>query len=256
MNTETLDLAILIGPLAAGALVLATHVPLGQYVLARGISFIDLAIAQIAALGVLAAQAAGLDAGGWPLQASAAVAAIVGALVLYGLERRYAAIQEALIGSAFVLAAAAGIMLLATHPHGGEHLRDLLAGQILWVAPTQLLPAALLTAALLIAWFVRRGAATPLRFYLVFALAVTASVQLVGVYLVFASLILPALATRNAPPHTRLLWGYGVGVLGYIAGSVFSIMFDLPTGATIVWSLALSAIAIALVRRTPVDRFP
>ena len=249
MNAETFDLAILLGPLVAGALVLATHVPLGQYVLARGIIFIDLAIAQIAALGVLAAQTAGLDAGGWPLQASAAAAAVVGALVLYGLERRYAAIQEALIGTAFVLAAAAGIVLLATHPHGGEHLRDLLAGQILWVAPTQLLPAALLTAVLLVAWFVRSGAATPLRFYLVFALAVTASVQLVGVYLVFASLILPALATRSAPPRTRLLWGYVIGVLGYVAGSVFSVMLDLPTGATIVWALALSAIAVTLVRR-------
>lgn len=249
MNADTFDLAILIGPLVAGALVLATHVPLGQYVLARGIIFIDLAIAQIAALGVLAAQTAGLDADGWPLQASAAAAAVVGALVLYGLERRYAAIQEALIGTAFVLAAAAGIVLLAAHPQGGEHLRDLLAGQILWVAPTQLLPVALLTAVLLIAWFVRRSAATPLRFYLVFALAVTASVQLVGVYLVFASLILPALGTRSVPTRTRLLWGYIIGGLGYTAGSVFSVMFDFPTGATIVWTLALCAIGAAIAHR-------
>ena len=248
MNMETFDLAILVGPLIAGALVLATHVPLGQYVLARGIIFIDLAIAQIAALGVLAAQSAGLDAAGWPLQLVAGAAAVAGALALYGLERRYAAIQEALIGTAFVLAAAAGIVLLATNPHGGEHLRDLLAGQILWVAPQHLWPAALLSAALLAAWFVRARAATPLRFYLVFALAVTASVQLVGVYLVFASLIVPALATRRAPPRARLLWGYATGAIGYVAGSVFSVAFDLPTGATIVWALALAAIVVARIR--------
>lgn len=249
MSADSPELAILAGPLIAGALVLATHVPLGQYVLARGIIFIDLAIAQIAALGVLAAQSVGLDAGGWPMQLAAASTAIAGALILYRLERRYAEIQEALIGSAFVLAATAGIVLLAAHPHGGEHLRDLLAGQILWVTTPQLGPAMLYTALLLVAWFVRRNAATPLRFYLVFAFAVTVSVQLVGIYLVFASLILPALATRSAPPRTRLLWGYGMGAFGYIAGSVFSVVFDLPTGATIVWALALSAIAIALLRR-------
>lgn len=248
MSTDTFELAILIGPLAAGALVLATHVPLGQYVLARGIIFIDLAIAQIAALGVLAAQSAGLDAGGWPLQVVAGTAAVVGAVVLYRLEHRHAAIQEALIGTAFVLAAAASIVLLATNPHGGEHLRDLLAGQILWVASSQLLPAAILTTALLVAWFARNGAATPLRFYLVFALAVTASVQLVGIYLVFASLIIPALATRRAPPRARLLWGYVTGTLGYVMGSVLSLMFDLPTGATIVWTLALAAIVISRIR--------
>lgn len=249
MNMDGFDLAILAGPLIAGALVLATHVPLGQYVLARGIIFIDLAIAQIAALGVMTAHSVGLDPAGWQLQLVAGSAAVVGALVLYRLERNFAAIQEAIIGTAFVLAAAAGIIVLAANPHGGEHLRDVLAGQILWVSATQLIPAAVLTAALVIAWFVPRTAITPLRFYLVFALGVTASVQLVGVYLVFASLILPALATRRLHGRARLLWGYVVGIGGYASGTVISALLDLPTGATIVWTLALMALLVARVNQ-------
>lgn len=250
MNADTIEFAILLGPLIAGALVLATHVPLGQYVLARGIIFIDLAIAQIAGLGVLAAQSVGLAANGWPLQLVAGGAAIAGAWVLYRCERRYAAVQEAIIGTAFVLAAAASIVLLATNPHGGEHLRDLLAGQILWVAPDHLVPAMLLTAVLLSAWFLPVGAATPLKFYIVFALAVTASVQLVGVYLVFASLILPALATRRSTARVRLLWGYITGIGGYVIGSVVSLLFDLPTGASIVWALAFCALLVAYITPT------
>src|SRR6476646_783645 len=98
----------------------------------------------------------------------------------------------------FILAACAGILLLAGNPHGGEHLKDLLVGQILWVNATQLLwlagLSALLLAAMWLGYVERLGR---FGFYAAFALAVTASVQLVGVYLVFSSLIIPALGTRG-----------------------------------------------------------
>ena len=117
----------------AGLLVLATHVPLGTQVLARGIVFIDLAIAQIAGLGVIAADALGFEPQGWAVQVAALAAALLGALLLTWTEKRWPDVQEALIGVLFVLAASAGMLLLANNPHGGEHLKDLLVGQILWV---------------------------------------------------------------------------------------------------------------------------
>lgn len=242
MNAAAIDLAILAPAFCAGALVLATHVPLGAQVLARGIVFIDLAIAQIAALGVIVAGLFGIAPDSWPMQAAAATAAVGGALLLTWTERRWPEVQEAQIGALFVLAASAGILLLAKNPHGGEHLRDLLAGQILWVRYEQLaipLLAAVLTLALLSVW---RGRLPRLGFYLLFALAVTVSVQLVGVYLVFATLIVPSLGARHHLPQHRLAWAYGIAVLGYALGLVLSAALDLPSGALIVWCLAVLAV--------------
>ena len=80
----------------------------------------------------------------------------------------------------------------------------------------------------------------------VFALAVTASVQLVGVYLVFSSLIIPALATRAHQGTRRFAVAYGLGALGYALGLALSALFDLPSGAVIVWTLAACALAAAV----------
>ena len=82
-------------------------------------------------------------------------------------------------------------------------------------------------------------------FYALFALAVTASVQLVGVYLVFASLIIPALASRFHITRRRLVIGYSVGVLGYALGLALSAVLDLPSGAVVVWALAACGIVFA-----------
>ena len=250
MNWSALDWGILGPALIAGLLVLATHVPLGMQVLDRGIVFIDLAIAQIAGLGVIAADAFGLPEGGIAVQASAVCAALLGAWVLTWTERRAAQHQEALIGVMFILAACAGILLLAGNPHGGEHLKDLLVGQILWVNTTQLMWLGGLSAVLLVAlrlgWVERLGR---FGFYGAFALAVTASVQLVGVYLVFTSLIVPALATRTLAGRRRQGVAYTIGALGYALGLAISALLDLPSGAVIVWTLAACAWGFTLLRR-------
>lgn len=243
MNFDALSLSILIPAFLAGLLVLATHVPLGIQVLSRGIVFIDLAIAQIATLGVIAADRMGFEPEGWVAQAAAVSAALLGALLLTWTERRWPDVQEALIGVLFVLAASGGMLLVANNPHGGEHLRDLLAGQILWVSVSQLLPVAVLAAAILALWFGLRDRLGRFGFYGLFAFAVTSSVQLVGVYLVFASLIVPALACRLYPSRIRLAVGYAVGATGYILGLGLSVLFDLPSGAVVVWTLALAGIA-------------
>src|SRR5438552_1318020 len=138
MNFAPIDVSILLPAFAAGLLVTATHVPLGTQVLARGIVFIDLAIAQIAGCGVLLADQLGLEPEGMAVQAAALAAALAGALLLTWTERRWPDVQEALIGVVFVLAATAGVLFLASNVHGSEHLRDLLVGQILWVRPATL----------------------------------------------------------------------------------------------------------------------
>ncbi|MFI4932686.1 MAG: metal ABC transporter permease, partial [Burkholderiales bacterium] len=175
MNWHALDWTILGLPLVAGLLVLATHVPLGAQVLDRGIVFIDLAVAQMAGLGVIVADALGFPDRGMAMQAAAVAAALGGAALLAWTERRAAQQQEALIGVSFVLAACASILVLAGNPHGGEHLKDLLVGQILWVDSAQLAWLALVSALVLVgmrAGITRRFGR--FGFYGLFALAVTA----------------------------------------------------------------------------------
>jgi len=238
MNLDGLDISILGPACVAGLLVLLTHVPLGQQVLSRGIIFIDLAIAQVAALGVILAQYFGVDEQGYGVEIAAAIAALAGAGLLTITDRLWPQYQEPLIGTMFVLAATGSLLLLANNPHGGEHLKDLLVGQILWVSLGQLIPVALLSAAILAVLWFRRGTLSGLWFYGLFAMAITASVQLVGVYLVFASLIVPALATAGMRGPSRLVSAYVIGALGYAVGLGVSAMLDLPSGAMIVWTLA------------------
>ena len=244
----------IVGPaLIAGLLVLATHVPLGLQVLRKGIVFIDLAIAQIAGLGVIAADALGWEPQGWAVQAAAMSAAAAGALLMTWMERRWPDIQEALIGALFVLASSAGILLLAGNPHGGEHLKDLLVGQILWVTPGQLWSEAGLTAVLLALWFGLGPRLGRVGFYLLFAVAVTASVQLVGVYLVFSSLIMPALAVRHATARWQLPLAWLGGGLAYALGLALSAVLDLPSGAVVVVVMTGVCIGVAAglsLRRT------
>lgn len=245
-------LDLLLWPFAVGVLVLATHVPLGRRVLARGIIFLDLAVAQLAVLGVVAAHALGLADSGWGIQLAAAGAALAGAALLAVCEQRWPAIQEALIGSTFVVAASLAILLLAHDPHGGERLADVLSGQLLWATPSQAARIAAAYAFLLalIAW--RDERLDGLAFYVVFALAITASVQLVGVYLVFASLILPALAVRHLPPRTAIVAGWAVGAAGYAGGLVASARFDWPAGPAVVVALALVALVAGRIPRVAV----
>ena len=245
----SLEFGILLPAFIAGLLVTATHVPLGIQVLNRGIVFIDIAIAQIAGVGVIAASFFGYEEQALAVQVSALAAALLGALLLTWTERRWPAIQEAIIGSVFVLAATLEILLLAGNPHAGEHLKDMLVGQILWVGHHQIAVVAVLTVIILAAWFgIGMARLGRVGFYLLFGLAVTASVQMVGIYLVFSSLIIPALAARNAT-RLRLAKAYAVGALGYFFGLIASIVFDLPTGAIIVWAMAAVGIAVSAFER-------
>ena len=245
---SALDFSILLPAFIVGLLVLATHVPLGMKVLARGIIFADLAVAQIAGLGVVIAGLLQLTDTPLAVQGMAATSALLGAALLAMIERKLADVQEACIGLLFVLAASAGILLMSSDTHAGEHLKDLLVGQILWVSNAQLIATALLTAALLALWRVFNARMGRFGFYALFALAVTASVQLVGVYLVFASLIVPALATHKIKQYRSMI-AFIVGATGYAAGLLLSVWLDLPSGAAIVWAMALAGAAVMIKKR-------
>jgi zinc/manganese transport system permease protein len=246
MSDFTMDVSILWPALIAGILVAISHVPLGQQVLARGIVFIDLAIAQVAGLGVIAASSFGLPIEGWGAQAAAGAAALAGALLLTWTDRRRPEIQEALIGILFILASTAQILVLANDPHGGENLKDLLAGQILWVSSDQLWRTAALTAVFAAVWFRWREMIGRVGFYVLFAIVVTASVQLVGVYLVFTTLIVPAVATSRHAPSRQLALGYALAVGSYVVGLAVSVVTDLPSSAVIVWVMAVLGLFVHL----------
>jgi len=249
---DVLDLSIIAPGFVAGILVLATHVPMGREVMRRGIIFIDLAVAQMAGLGVIAASVLGWDAHGVVAQVAAFTAALTSGLLLTWAERKWPDVQEALIGTLFILAATGGILLLANHPKGGDELKDLLVGQVLWVDMHQLIPATVVSILVVTVWYTFREQIGRVGFYLLFAFSVTVSVQMVGVYLVFASLIVPALATRKLGRWRGLATGYAIGIAGYAIGLVLSAIFDLPAGAVIVWMLALVGIIVAAMTPRPV----
>lgn len=248
-NALSFEMLGLLAPaFCAGLVVAVTHVPLGQEVLKRGIIFIDLAIAQIAALGVIV--------GNVVFHAEQGVVPIILALLfalagggLFGwLERKAPKSQEAFIGCAFVLSASLILLLLAGDPHGGEEVEGLLAGQILWVSWKQVAVTAVLYAAILSLWF-RFQAKREILFYALFPVTVTLSVQLIGVYLVFASLIIPALGAAHF--ERKLKAGYIIAFLAITGGLILSVTSDLPAGPLLVCTYAItSGVAYFVKRRT------
>ncbi|MBI1774035.1 MAG: metal ABC transporter permease [Proteobacteria bacterium] len=243
MDALSLDI---VGPaFLAGLLVLATHVPFGSMVLDRGIVFIDIAIAQVAALGVVLGASLFGELAGLSAQISAFSAAILASLLLIWTERRFGEMQEAIIGVVFVLAASLQIIALSASPGGAEHLKELLVGQILLVTPRDLLPVFVVYAGVLAVWMIRDLMRERMLFYTLFAVIITLSVQMVGVLLVFASLIVPALAVRSLAPQWRLVAAFNIGVIGYLIGLVLSALRDLPTGATIVCTIVATAVLAA-----------
>lgn len=237
------EMISIVGPaLVAGLMIALTHAPLGIEVLKRGIIFIDLAVAQIAGLGLVAANVLLHDPSVWLMQGIALAAAILAGMFFRKVETAMPEQQEAIIGVSFVLAASLAILLLADHPHGGEEIQHLLSGQMLFVTWEDVALHAPIYALILTAWFLKSSLRKGIGFYLLFALAITSSVQLVGVYVVFASLILPALAAvKSNHPH-RTAWL--CGVIAVTAGIIIAMVTDIPAGPVIVVSYVISSIML------------
>lgn len=241
------EMISIVGPaLVAGLMIALTHAPLGIEVLKRGIIFIDLAVAQIAGLGLVAAKVLLHEPSSWLMQGIALAAAILAGLFFRKVETVMPHQQEAIIGVSFVLAASLAILLLADHPQGGEEIQHLLSGQMLFVTWEDVLTHAPIYAGILAAWFLKPAWRKGIGFYLLFALAITSSVQLVGVYVVFASLILPALAALKAKhPHT-VAWL--CGIVSVVVGIITAMLLDVPAGPVIVVSYVLTTIGFTIGR--------
>jgi len=263
-------LDVLALPFLACLVLTGIHVYLGLHVLARGVIFVDLALAQVAALGITAAFLAGHAIQSPAAYWYALTFAVAGAGFLAASRtHRVALPQEAIIGIVYVVSAAAAILALDRAPQGAEQIKQLLVGSILTVTPTEVGTVAALYAALgALHWLVRRplleisldagGARARGRrvvawdalFYVTFAVVVTSSVRLAGVLLVFAYLVIPAaLAVLVvASVRARLAVGWTVGVLASAGGLAAAYRWDLPTGASVVTCLGavLAAAALAL----------
>ena len=247
------------------------HAYLGLHVIAREVIFVDIALAQIAALGATAAFLWGYDLDSWGSYVFGLSFTILGASV-FALtrtrERRVS--QEAVIGVVYAVSAAAAVLVADRTPHGAEHLRSMLVGSILAVRGTEVIKVACLYAAIgLFHWACRRpfllistepGKAYDdgwrvrrwdFLFYASFGVVVTSSVRIAGVLLVFSYLIVPTLAANllggSIPKRLAVAWCFGT--LVSIVAMVTSAIFDLPTGATIVCAFGLILLVLAVSTR-------
>lgn len=237
-------ISLLAPAFVAGALISLVHVPLGQEVLRRNIIFLDLAVAQFAALGMIAFQTFiivdeySLLAGYGRLGAGL-IAAILCALIFHMLEKKSGKYQEALIGCAFVLAASMGLLLVANSPHGGEEIQNILEGQILWTSWSHIIFVAPIFVSVFLTWIFFKNKRSFL-FYPLFAITIPFSVSMIGVYLVFASLIFPALAVVKLTNY-KLTIGIIISTLSYLLGLIASYLFDWPAGPAIVLLLSITS---------------
>ena len=260
--------ALIIGlpALVAGLLILASHVPLVQQVLKRGIVFIDLAIAQLAALGaIMAAQwhlgelflghGDGYDHSHgyaqlneeWITLGVAILFSIMGSLLVAWINHNLPNWREAFIGLIYVCSASLLVLFVAGQPQGGQALTRTLSGDILWLSWSDLIPLAVM-AILIQLVSIFRSEWLERFFYFAFAITITLSVTQAGIYLVFASLIAPALSAEVR--GRSILWAYFAGVIGFGGGLIIAWSLDLPAAATIVLSLIASMIFVLLLQAT------
>lgn len=264
-------LAIMGPALVACLLLAAIYVYFGIHIVRRGVIFVDLALAQVAAMGATIAFLAG-----YPLEGDGAYLFSLGfgffGSVVFTLTRAREGVvpQEAIIGIVYAFAAAATVLLVDKAPHGAEHIKYLLVGNILWVSWESI--ARVLVVVLVVSllhFFFRQsltlvsldpegarsqGISVPLWdlfFYLSLAWVVTSSVQMAGVLLIFSFLIVPAVCGLMLAKTFRmsLFLGWGIGIGVSMAGAALSYQWDLPTGAAIVCTFGITLLLVALVKR-------
>lgn len=271
-------LAVMALPLLACLLLVLILPALGRHVLARGVIFVDLALAQIAALGQSVAFLLGAEPHDPAMYYWSFGFTLLGAALFSFLwDREHSVLQEAFIGISFALATAATLLLLSNAPHGAEHVSGALSGEALgWVTWRDVAVMAVLFAAVG-AFLVGRGrtlllcsedpagarrTGVPVRrwdflFYACFGLVVTSSVKVAGVLAVFSYLIVPIVCATllGRRGRGRLAWAWAIGIAVSILGAVLSYLKDWPMGATIVCLFGLTVAILSLsVRMRYVDR--
>jgi zinc/manganese transport system permease protein len=263
-------LALLWAPFLMCLVLTGIHAYLGIHVIAREVVFVDIAMAQIAALGATAAFLLGFELDSSVSYAAALAFTVLGAGVLALTRTRDRHVsQEAIIGVVYAVSAAAAVLLADRAPHGAEHIRAMLVGSLLSVGPAEVAKVAVLYGAVgLVHWAFRRpfllistDPAAAYRegwrvrvwdfvFYATFGVVVTSSVRVAGVLLVFSYLIVPALAgiTLGGGIAARLTAGWAFGAVVSVLGIGASAALDLPTGATVVCAFGAMLLVLALVQ--------
>src|SRR5438445_1130120 len=266
-RAEIIMWEVMFWPIVACVLLPWLLVYLGLHVVQRGIIFIDIAMAQMASLGICLAVLLHLDLESWTTFGIALAFTLVGAAIFSVTGKRASQIpQEAVIGISYVVAAAAAVLLLSRAAEGDEEIKNMLVGNILLVTPREVWERFALFVAVGIFHFVfrknfllvsydRDGAYQKgLRvrwwdflFYAVFGLVVTSFVRIAGVLLVFSYLIVPAVCGINLAARIshRLLIGWMIAWLGGIVGLFLSFWWDLPSGAAIVCTFGAILILIS-----------
>ena len=270
-----MDPSLFLPPLVACLVIVAIHSYLGLHVIAREVIFVDLSLAQMAALGSTVA----ILAGSQPDSASAMLYALgfttlgAGLFALTRTTEKGPVPQEAIIGIVYVMASAAAILVADRTPRGGEAIKDLLVGSLLWVTwPTIIRLAGIYAAIGLFHWMLRRRFLTisfepetavargwrirwwDFLFYLSFGVVITFSVPIAGVLLVFSFLVVPAAIafqfTRRQSALAALSWTSGA--LASALGLWVSFHYDLPTGPIVVCMFGVLLLAAYTLRRVMV----
>ena len=244
------------------------HTYLGIHVITRGVIFVDIALAQIAALGMVVALWLGLPHESGAVYLFGLGFTSLGAL-FFAYFRDDRLPQEAIVGVSFAVSSALAIWVANGLPHGSEHIQEILSGNILWVTGPQIFKTAILYG--LLGYFHYRFrekfllvSADPaqarrqglrlwlwdLLFYLSFGVVITSSVQMAGILLVFSFLIVPALCSMIffKGLRARILLGWGIGAATSLAGITASYAWDLPTGPAIVAGFGVSLALCLLVK--------
>ena len=262
-------LPFLLWPFMASLILTGIHAYLGVHVVERGVIFVDLALAQIAALGATVAILAGMDPHGQGAYWLSLAFTFVGAAIFaFARTRRGHIPQEAFIGIAYAVASAAAILAMSKATGETEHLKDMLVGNILAVSRHEVLKTAILYGAIGIFHYIFRhkfllistdpeqaeAKGMSIRFwdflfYASFGFVVTSSVAIAGVLLVFCYLIVPSVGAMLFADRVgrRLAIGWTMGTLVSALGVYFSVQLDLPTGATIVCTFGAVLVAMFLV---------
>ncbi|WP_299695380.1 metal ABC transporter permease [uncultured Vibrio sp.] len=241
-----------------GLIALVGNIVLGEQVLKRQIIFIDLAVAQVAALGAALSQ---YWLSRYELLSSSWFGEMTGpwvmSLLLCGLialmEKHYKQHLEPMIGSLFVVSASVAILLVSKDPHGADFIQGILNGQLLWSTWDDVWPLASITTLMLLLVGAKPEFMQGSGFYLIFAILMPITVKLTGIYLEFALLVIPALCAAAFKGIRFFIASIGIGTVGILSGLVVSAYYDLPSGASIVITLFLAGvifnIASQLIRR-------
>ncbi|MGR6839562.1 metal ABC transporter permease [Aliivibrio wodanis] len=238
-----------VAPILVGLFSLCANIILGRQVLKRGVIFIDLAMAQIAALGVLIVQ---LSVGHADVAFSSKLLAswmltVPAAILLSSLERKIHQHLEALIGLLYVLAACLAVLLVSHNPHGKEMISSLLNGRLLWSSLSDVVPVFCVAVILVAIQILRDNWLTGRSFYILFAIAIPPLVMSLGVYLEFACLIIPALSVVTMNNRAMWLGAIGVGMVGGVGGFYTSLIWDYPVGPCVVLSMAVAGLVYRMI---------